>query len=583
MRPLSVAVVTSLLLLNAVSADTLELPVTSDPPGAEVSASPADHPGLYLKGVTPCTITLQRAGAPHRLVLRAPGYFEAFHTVQGDGPVHVEMVSRRDPANWRSVPALWDTIWWVAQDAEPRAIHGLPPLMHRSVAWSPDATGILYSGSTWGSAVEEMGLAKPDDDRNLSDLWYAPLHGPPVRLWRFISEPRALRYFMVNAQFSPDARWVVHSAPVGRREHLELLRLDTGARKTLARDDDATLYRPVFSPDARWIACIREAREQDDDYDMDLRMPPPSNSAAHIQVMRWNGADRRTVVEAVHAWHTPAFSPDGRELAFITEDAAVAVVPVTGGEARVVLDPPGWTARSAPRWSPDGRTIAADFGPFARHAPADLRRVVWARLDGSASGAIPAVSLHAWHDDVSLEVYAEGVLPPANAPYRRLLWVGLDGELKAVLHEHPAGFRSVAFSPDDTRGAALENGPGGRQSLVLARRGEETIRRITAPEFAEATAVGWLDDESVWVSVADDGTGPPGYRVDVADGALTPLTEAPAPAPRPRPLDPWDDIGGLPPVHTEEHAPFPVVWSVLAWGNLYDSLAPTIPAGGDGR
>ncbi|MCL4832677.1 MAG: S9 family peptidase [Caldilineaceae bacterium] len=62
--------------------------------------------------------------------------------------------------------------------------------------------------------------------------------------------------------------------------------------------------------------------------------------------------------------HSPAWSPDGSQLAFISDRAGkpqIFLLPVDGGEARRLTELPNGVG-SAPLWSPDGKTIAFSAG-----------------------------------------------------------------------------------------------------------------------------------------------------------------------------------------------------------------------------
>lgn len=569
MRRLAVAMGVLVASLAAIAAAAGEVSVTSDPPGAEVWVAPADQPGLYRKGFTPCTLTLAPAGNPYRLVIRHPGHFPVFRTLGDEPRVSVRLLSRDDPASWQLVPPL------PGGGGEPTH-EGVPEFIFSQSEWTPDAARQLMWGNAWGSAVEEMGLAKRDEEREVSDLWVLPLHGAPVRIWRFLSDPREQSGYEIDAASSPDGRWIVHSAPAGGREHLELYCLTTGQHRSIAAESAATLFCPVFSPDGRRVACLRiteaakQATEQADD--------GPEEPPAEIQVMQWNGLDRRTLVKDAYGHLEPAFSPDGSQLAYLTADRQIAVLPVTGGKPRVILKSPPWRAAASPVWSPDGQALAAEFdrededsGP-GRRGRSETQRVLWARLDGTASGAFPSVSLHGWHDAASLDVYAPGYCAAADTSYQRLLWVGLDGRQRTVLRAPATLCHHSSTSADGKQAAALECGLDGTQHVVLAVA-NEPLRRFAAPELVNATALGWLDAGRLWVAVAATADGPPAYELELATGALKPLTAVPKPPPE----DPLGPPGPpLPPGARGEGTPGPI----LPGGEWFE-LAPTIPSGGE--
>nr|MBI9046201.1 PD40 domain-containing protein [Anaerolineaceae bacterium] len=69
--------------------------------------------------------------------------------------------------------------------------------------------------------------------------------------------------------------------------------------------------------------------------------------------------------------HSPAWSPDGKEIAFISSRNGapqIFLLPVDGGEAQSLTDMKQGVA-SAPVWSPDGKWIAFNAGPSMEEPP----------------------------------------------------------------------------------------------------------------------------------------------------------------------------------------------------------------------
>ena len=116
-------------------------------------------------------------------------------------------------------------------------------------------------------------------------------------------------------------------------------------------DDLITLRRPgapAISPDGRSVAyTVREANWDEDRYD------------TQIWIADARTGERRQLTTAPKSSTAPAWSPDGRHLAFASDRAErrqLYVIDPSGGEAQVLTT--GAEGVGAFRWSPDGQSIA---------------------------------------------------------------------------------------------------------------------------------------------------------------------------------------------------------------------------------
>ena len=122
-----------------------------------------------------------------------------------------------------------------------------------------------------------------------------------------------------------------------RRRHLADARDGTGKRN-LTRSPDVPDWSPAFSPDGRTIAYM---------------------SAHELWLMDADGGNQRQLTRAGELSEYPSWSPDGRALAFSGHrggDFEVLRIDAAGGEERNLTNTPGddkW-----PAWSPDGKQIA---------------------------------------------------------------------------------------------------------------------------------------------------------------------------------------------------------------------------------
>jgi TolB protein len=120
----------------------------------------------------------------------------------------------------------------------------------------------------------------------------------------------------------------------------------------------ASESQPAWSPDGRSIAYVR--RE-------------PGSSVRELWLMRADGSGQRRLTSLRASSFFPAWSPDGRKLAFASNVAGryydiYALTVGTKGVRRLTRT---GTDAFEPAWSPDGRTIAYSEGGAIQLIDAD--------------------------------------------------------------------------------------------------------------------------------------------------------------------------------------------------------------------
>jgi len=174
-----------------------------------------------------------------------------------------------------------------------------------------------------------------------------------------------------DPSFSPDGSQVVFSWNGEKQDNFDIYvkLVDSGAPLRLTTNPSAD-DNPAWSPDGRQIAFLRDAGDGGEE----LMLISPLGGVERKL------ADLHRGVNAAW-WTSPAWTPDSKFVA-VRDDTAIVLVSVEDGEKRKLTSPPaGWAGDWSPTVSPDGRTLA-----FERMRNGPTSDIILARVsDGATS------------------------------------------------------------------------------------------------------------------------------------------------------------------------------------------------------
>jgi dipeptidyl aminopeptidase/acylaminoacyl peptidase len=190
-----------------------------------------------------------------------------------------------------------------------------------------------------------------------------------------------------NPEWSPDGKWLAYSGRLGNRRGMIMARSDGTGKKFLAALESTNSPLPTtgktiaWSPDSKQIAYVsaqpgpETADATGDPVVITRYLYKPTategnshfndNKRLHIFVMDAATGQNRQLTSGTHHEHSIEWSPDGREIAFISnreqnEDQffnydLFTVDPAKGRIRRITATE---SAEYKPHWSPDGKAIA---------------------------------------------------------------------------------------------------------------------------------------------------------------------------------------------------------------------------------
>ncbi|MEL7310717.1 MAG: Tol-Pal system beta propeller repeat protein TolB [Pseudomonadota bacterium] len=253
---------------------------------------------------------------------------------------------------------------------------------------------------------------------------------------------------------------------------------------------------------------------------------PPTQSYRLI-VADADGNNEFVLLESAQPIMSPAWSPDGRQLAYVSFElgrAAVYVQTLRTGTRRVVSDKPG--VNNAPSWSPDGRELALtrsdadgnlDIYVIPVIGSGETRLTTRRSIDTEPTWSLDGKTIYFTSDRGGApQVYQ---VPVSGGDVSRVTFEGrynarpriaADGRTMAVVHDDRGRFRVAVQDIENGSLQVLSDGsldespsfaPNGAQLIYATRRGGRGVLETVSVDGAisgRVKSVGNDVREPVW-------------------------------------------------------------------------------------
>jgi Tol biopolymer transport system component len=304
-------------------------------------------------------------------------------------------------------------------------------------------------------------------------------------------------------RFSPDGGEILFSRTNGDRRSLYRAAVLGGAARRVI--ENAT--EGDWSPDGTRIAFLRLKSEN-------------GATVSTVGVAAPDGSEEREVADVPAGLRAPRWSPDGRTLAMVTSSGSllagaqqpVVLVDVESGEHRAIPAPDARRTLSSPAWAADGEVVYLQAESVAAAAGSAGRLV----FQDAESGE---VRTRLWSPSTAqvLDILGDGrVVFDTRSPRQNLRETVLespgDGLEARWLSRGESTDRQPVYSPDgDT--VAFSSNRGGGMNLWVVSTSTGRLRRITSsdlnwdPGFTRDGRIIWSSNRSgnyeVWIADPD--------------------------------------------------------------------------------
>lgn len=345
-------------------------------------------------------------------------------------------------------------VWLVSTDGQ-----GLASVALESASaprWAPDGSALaVIAAAAGGPAVH---LVSP------ADRTHRVLEGTlGAREAEFSPDGRMLAFLRPDAPV-PSRDPMVADADPPRHTRLWILDLRAGGAPRKAMAEDLTVWRFAWSPDARRIAVLASVSPQAEGLEYGSRLLVMDVATGRVQAL----------AEKTSPQAAPAFSPDGRSVAFLAplgafmERGVLHVVAADGSGAPRPLAADHAATFWEARWEPQGRRLLCALGEGTEHALAAVE------ASGRVHRLVPVRHslIPLWESVWSMDASGRRLAYVGETDGGREVWTTtLDGGPPRRLTRFTAGLEGVALGSVEAVRWTSAGAPGPVEGILVSPRG----------------------------------------------------------------------------------------------------------------
>lgn len=277
----------------------------------------------------------------------------------------------------------------------------------------------------------------------------------------------------VTDQAVADPFWAAPDAPPPPADALYTVDADGRGRRALLADPSVSFWGPAWSPDGTQVVFSRSVPV----------VVSPGSNPAELYIADSDGANLRQLTDNGRSNYLPAWSPDGRQIAYVSggrggfDSHEIYVINADGsGESNLTVND---AQEYGVAWSPDGSKLA-----FGSKRDGEMR-IYTMNPDGSEQQSlpIPAAGQAPWWSPDGRQI----VYTLESGGNSDIYVMDTDGGNQRLLVGGPAWEYLASWSPDGRR-IAFTSHRNGEAAIYVADADGSGVKRVSGRNLTAAVA-----------------------------------------------------------------------------------------------